>query len=146
MINPFTEVNWQPERRELKKLGVSIGIGCLVVATVIFCFRFSELGTRQTVVYVIGIGGGVAGGLMYLLPQYAGGMYYIWYGISCCIGFFVANSLLAFFYFAIFTPLAVGRRVISRRDPLQLQARGKKSHWHRLPPEEKPPESYLKQW
>ena len=57
MINPFKEINWKPDRAELKKFGVSLIIGFPIIALVFFLVRWAKSGALPEPRFFLMLGG-----------------------------------------------------------------------------------------
>lgn len=125
MVNPFTEIDWNPDRKAVRAFGRIVLIVSAVVVPV-------------TVGLHLLLADGSAGGFMlflsrlfavffalgliaFLLPAAGKHIYKIWYFLSACIGLLVANLLLLLFFFGFFSPIALVMRYLVRRDPLLLK-------------------------
>lgn len=115
MINPFAEVNWNPDVPARKKFGVSLIIGFPVIALLLAVVSY--LKTHAVGHFPAWLGGvGLAAGVLFwLLPQIARPFYMAWYFIACCMGIVIGNVLFAVFFYAIFTPLGLLLRL--RKNP-----------------------------
>ncbi len=115
MMNPFADVNWNPDTRARKKFAVSLIIGFPVIAVLLA--GVSYLKTHHVTHFPLWLGGiGFAVGIiLWLLPQIAKPFYVVWYFLGCCIGIIVGNVLFSLFFFLVFTPLGLLLRL--RKNP-----------------------------
>lgn len=129
MMNPFTEVNWNPDRQARKKFAVSLIIGFPVIAAVFSALSFLKHHSLNHFFLWLGIIGLAAGVLFWLLPQIAKPFYLAWYFIACCMGFVIGNLLFAIFFYLVFTPIGLLLRL--RKNPGIVKGFDKrqKSYW-----------------
>lgn len=136
MINPFKEINWKPDRAELKKFAVSLIIGFPAIALVFFLVRWiSGDGMPEPRFFLLlgGIGAGI-GVVCWLVPPLARLIHPVWYGLAACIGIVVANLLFTLLFYGLFGPMGLIMRLLGR-DPLRLKfQRGTASYWRDAPP------------
>ena len=147
MINPFKEINWSPEPKDLRKFALSLIIGFPCLALVFFCVKWMKLHAQPDPAFFLKLGGiGAAIGLICLLvPVIARPLYTVWYALAACIGIVMANLIFTLIYYALFTPLGFVMR-LSGRDPLNLRwKKGAGSHWIDAPPPP-PAECYFRQY
>ena len=147
MINPFKEINWKPQREDLRKFAVSLIIGFPVIALVFFGVKWISTHELPDPVFYYKLGGIGAGvGLVCLLiPFIARPLYYVWYTLAACIGIVLANLLFTLLYYVLFTPMGLFMR-LKGRDALHLKKQKKTaSYWLDAPPT--PPSSqYFRQY
>jgi hypothetical protein len=119
MMNPFTEVNWNPDRAGRKKFAVSLLIGFPCIAAALLLFgHFTHGGWKPGLVW-LGVIGAALGLVFWLLPGIARPFYVVWYFIGCCLGFVMGNLLLSLFFYVVITligwlMLALGRRSLTK--------------------------------
>jgi len=147
MINPFKEINWRPDRAELKKFAWSLIIGFPIIALIFFlgaaAFNRSFPSPRFFLL-LGGIGSGI-GILCKLIPAIAPPFYKLWYGFAACIGIVMANLIFTMLYYFVFAPLGLFMRLIGR-DPLCLKKqKNAGSYWKDAPPAP-PAQNYFKQY
>jgi hypothetical protein len=129
MMNPFAEVDWNPDVRARRKFAVSLVIGFPVIA--ILLALVSYLKTRHAGHFPLWLGGvGFAAGIiLWLLPQIAKPFYVVWYFLGCCIGIVVGNVLFALFFFLVFTPLGFLLRLRRNQPVTKGFDKSRKSYW-----------------
>tara|TARA_B100000809_G_C15037180_1_gene494185 strand:+ start:588 stop:1028 length:441 start_codon:yes stop_codon:yes gene_type:complete len=137
MINPFKEINWQPNIGELRKFGVTLAIGGTVVV-VLMCLLRSTIDRFQNLTWVLAVIFSVVlvlGLLTVSMPKICRPIYYVWYFFGACIGFVVTNTIFIVFFYCFFSLIAVVMR-FTDRDPLRLARRKTDTYWvpHRQPP------------
>ena len=129
MINPFHEVNWNPDRAGRRAFANSIAIGFPILALVLGALGFFR-GHAWPVwtLWLAGIGF-AAGVVLWLVPQIARPFYVVWNALGCCIGFIVSNTAVSAVYFLVVTPIGLALRMTGR-DPLQRRfERDRDSYW-----------------
>ena len=129
MMNPFAEVNWNPDARARKKFAVSLIIGFPALAAVFLAIAFLKTHALNHFSLWLGAIGLAVGMVLWLLPQIARPFYMVWYFIACCMGIVIGNVLFALFFYLIFTPLGLLLRL--RRDPPVSKGfdKSRKSYW-----------------
>lgn len=147
MINPFKEINWKPDRAELRKFGWSLIIGFPIIALIFFsvaAITAQALPSPRFFLLLGGIGAGV-GLVSLLVPALAKPFYTIWYGFAGCVGIVMANLLFMLLYYGLFTPFGLFMRLI-KRDALDLKRdRDATTYWKDAPPE-RPATHYFRQY
>lgn len=137
MINPFKDINWQPNIGELRKFGVTLAIGGTIVV-VLMCLLWAMIDQFQNFARVLAVIFSVVlvlGLLTVSMPKICRPIYYVWYFFGACIGFVVTNTILIVFFYCCFSLIAVLMR-LTDRDPLTLTRRKTDTYWvpHRQPP------------
>jgi len=147
MINPFHDINWQPDNCEIRKFGKSLLFGFLALAIIFFIIGICRcpLSSAWQIPASIAGAGGIIFLLALILPIAAKPIYYLWYFLSACIGIVVANTFLILFFYLIFAPFALVARLLSGRDPLHLKKPGRDSYWRDYQPHQDL-KRYLKQY
>jgi len=104
MINPFKEVNWNPDIPAKRLFAKSLMIGFPIVAlAVLVVGRLNHhQWPLQSALLIGGIGFGL-GALFFLLPSLARPFYLLWYGFACCMGLVIGNVVLSLVYFFVVT-------------------------------------------
>jgi hypothetical protein len=115
MMNPFHDVNWNPDLPARKKFAVSLIIGFPIIAAIFLVVVYlKSQAVSQFALWLGAVGFGL-GVVFWLVPQIAKPFYVVWYAIACCMGLVVGNTLFALFFYLVFTPLGLGLR--RRRQP-----------------------------
>ena len=133
MVNPFSEINWKPDRKAVKAFGKTVLAVSVVVAPLAFGLHawiesegakgfFGFLSRLFSVFFLLGLAS-------FLVPAIGKTIYKVWYFLAACIGLVVTNALLLLFFFAFFTPIALFMRFIARRDPLALKPPPGETMW-----------------
>jgi hypothetical protein len=130
MVNPFKEVNWNPNLRERRKFALSLVIGFPCIAVVLLVLGFLRgKGWNFPLAAIVG-GGGLAVGLLLLaLPQMARPFYVAWYFVACCIGTVVGNLALAIVFFVLVTGLGLLMRALGRRPVRKTFDKRAATYW-----------------
>lgn len=131
MINPFRDINWHPDERQVRDFGKTLLAGFSIVSILLLIVSFASSGTcsaRFPIFIMLG------GYLAYLTTIISAKMslpiYWSLFFVSACIGTIVSNLLLILFFHMFFSPFAIILRVITGRDPLRLKKKsGLKSGW-----------------
>ncbi len=146
MLNPFREVNWQPDRAERRKFAVSLMVGFPIVATVLLVAGWWHGGAWNFSfpLAVGGVGAGL-GAILWLIPRITWPFYVAWYAVACCLGLVVGNGVLIAVYLLMVTPMGWARRALGRRPFRQGFDRSAPSYWRDAPPPD-PPEQYYRQF
>jgi hypothetical protein len=119
MINPFKQVNWNPDYRELRTFARSLMIGFPVIALLISIAQKINHGTWNVEFPCKLAGIGLASGLVFFVfPFVARPFYLVWYALSCAIGLVVSNALFVVLYYTFFTGTGILRRMF-RKSPIK---------------------------
>lgn len=130
MINPFKDVNWNPDRAARRTFALSLIVGFPVIAIVFLVVGWLA-GRGWNLGLPLRIGGyGTAAGLVFLLvPAIARPFYVVWYALACTIGLVVSNVLVTLVFFVIFTGIGLAMRMLGRR-PLDIAVdRSSGTYW-----------------
>ena len=131
MMNPFKEINWNPQRTDLRKFALSLIIGFPCIALIFFCVSWYRHHALPSPDFFFKLGGiGAAIGLVCLLvPVIARPLYYVWYAIAGVMGLIMGNLIFGIMFYLLFTPIGLFMRIIGR-DPLNLKwKKSAGSHW-----------------
>lgn len=145
VLNPFKEVNWQPDRRERRKFAVSLILGFPAIALVFGGLTWLARHQWKPFFLWLGLIGLAVGVILWLVPQIARPFYVAWYFIGCCMGFVMGNILLVLFFFLIFTPLGLVLRLTRRKQFSKGFDKTKSSYWQDVTKQPKP-EDYYRQF
>jgi polyferredoxin len=134
----LVQINWRPDRDELRKFGF-ISLAAFGVLGLWLFFRNTIFGVELSpdrallAAYFCWAlaGGGLAGSLA--APEALRPMYVILTAISLPIGFVVSHVLMGIVFFGLLTPVGIFFRLIGR-DALQRQFdRSATSYWQPRP-------------
>ncbi|HWY76683.1 MAG TPA: SxtJ family membrane protein [Verrucomicrobiae bacterium] len=129
MMNPFTEVNWNPDRSARQKFGISLMIGFPVIAAVLLLVgHFAKGGWKPGLFWLGGVGFAL-GLIFWALPSTAKPFYLVWYFIGCCVGFVVGNLVLALFFYLLLSPIGCLMRLSGRRSVSKGFDKSKSTYW-----------------
>ncbi|OGV35028.1 MAG: hypothetical protein A2020_10875 [Lentisphaerae bacterium GWF2_45_14] len=132
MINPFSEINWTPDKDAVHRFGKSMLIGFPCLALLFLAVSVCR-GIPLSHALIFPISLTVAGILIWTIaanaPRLALVFYYPWFFLAACIGFFLSNLLLVIFYYLIFSGIAVIVRSLTSRDPLSLKYKEGQNSW-----------------
>jgi hypothetical protein len=129
MMNPFTEVNWNPDRAGLRKFGISLMIGFPCIAAVILLVgHFAKGGWKHGPMWLAAIGFAL-GLIFWALPGIAKPFYKIWYFFGCCIGFVMGNLVLSLFFYLLISPIGLFMRAAGRRSVTKGFDKTKTTYW-----------------
>jgi len=130
MLNPFTEVDWNPDvagRRSFAK-SLVIGFPCVALAFLLI-LRIKNGEWDLQLPLRIALFGAGAGALFYAVPAVAKPFYLVWYALACCIGLVVGNVLLGLVFYVFVSGIAVMMKLLGR-DPLRRRLnRGAGTYW-----------------
>jgi hypothetical protein len=129
MMNPFKDVNWNPNLAEKRKFALSFIIGFPAIAVVFSLITWLAKHSWKPFFLWLGIIGLAVGVVLRLLPQIARPFYVAWYFIACCMGIVVGNIVFGLFFYLIFTPFGVLRRAASREAFTKGFDKSKPSYW-----------------
>lgn len=118
MVNPFKEVDWNPDvaaRRSFAK-SLVIGFPCVALAFLLILRVKNGEWDIQIALRIALIGSG-AGVVFHALPTLAKPFYLVWYAIACCIGLVMGNVLLGLVFYVFVSGIAVVMKLLGR-DPL----------------------------
>jgi len=130
MMNPFAEVDWNPDVRARRKFATSLIIGFPIIAALMAVAAY--LKTRHVGHFPLWLGGiGFAAGVvLWLVPQIAKPFYLVWYFIACCMGFVIGNLLFSLFFYLVFTPLGLVLRLRKAKPIEKRFDKSRPSYWH----------------
>lgn len=146
MFNPFNEVKWHPDRRDLRSFAISLIVGFPSIAILFLAIAYLR-GRALDVSFAAAIaGGGVVAGLLFLaIPRLARPVYVVWYFVACCVGAVVGNVLLAVIFYVLVTGIGILVRKTGRLSLHKEFDRSRSSYW--LDVESAPePERYYRQF
>lgn len=107
MINPFSEVNWQPSLEDKRKFSKSLMIGFPLIALLFATIGWLKNETWNPFFVYLGLGGFSAGLIFWLFPQISKPFYLMWYFLACSIGVVIANLLFCAFYYLLLTSIGI---------------------------------------
>jgi len=120
MVNPFKEINWQPDTVERRKFALSLLLGFPIIGVLVL-LRGGLIGHHWswTVPLWLAASGAAVGTVLWLVPAIALPAYLVWYFLAACLGIVLSNALLAGFYYTFVTGVGLLLRCLGRR-PLSI--------------------------
>jgi hypothetical protein len=130
MMNPFKEVNWNPDVAERRKFARSLVIGFPCVAVVLLLAGWLKTGICKIEPALIIGGAGLAIGLVLLaLPGIARPFYIVWYGLACTMGLVVGNILLAVVFYILITGVGLAMRMVGKCSISKTVDKNAPTYW-----------------
>ena len=126
MLNPFVEVNWNPDAPARRKFALSLVIGFPCLA--LFFAIITRLAAWKLCLWVGGLGCAI-GLVLWVLPQIAKPFYVVWYAVGCCIGLVVGNLLFMALYYFVVTPMGLLRRALNPRAFSKNFDKSRATYW-----------------
>ena len=130
MLNPFKEVNWNPDTAARRTFANSLVIGfpCLAVVLLLVGY-FTGKGWNVGLSLKLGGFGAGFGVLFYVFPVIARPFYVVWYALACCIGLIVSNVVLALIFYVLVTGIGLVKRYFGRQAIRKTPDRLAKTYW-----------------
>ena len=129
MLNPFSEINWKPDRGERREFARSLMLGFPLMALVFLAIARGYTGTWPLWPTWLGCGGFAVGVLLWIAPPLAWPVYAAWNAIGGVIGFVVGNLLLVLVFYLVITPIGLLLR-LAGKDPLERRVdRSASTYW-----------------
>jgi hypothetical protein len=143
MVNPFKEVNWNPDTAARRTFARSLIIGFPCLALVFLLVGYLA-GKGWNFPFALKLGGigAAAGALFYVLPGLARPFYVVWYALACCIGLVVGNVMLSLIYYLLVTGIGVGKRIVGGAGLCKAPDPRAKTYWIDAPPTPEPKRYY----
>ena len=130
MLNPFKEVNWNPDTAARRTFAKSLVLGFPCVALV-FLIAGWLAGGGWNVSFALKLGGlgAGAGVVFYAVPAIARPFYFVWYALACCIGLVVGNVAMALIFYVLVTSIGLIKRLGGRQPIRKTPDRLVKTYW-----------------
>jgi hypothetical protein len=130
MLNPFKEVNWNPDTAARRTFAKSLVIGfpCLAVVLLLAGYTTGK-GWNVGLALKLGGIGAAAGVLFYAWPVIARPFYVVWYALACCIGLVVGNVVLAMIFYVLVTGIGLAKRCFGRQAIRKAPDLLAKTYW-----------------
>ena len=143
MLNPFKEVDWNPDIPARRKFAISWLIGFPIVAVLILLLgrAFGNVWKLELAAWIAGIGAG-AGLLLWLVPQIAKPFYRVWFAFGCSAGIIIGNLLFLAFFYLVITPFGLARRLARNKAIAKGFSPGASSYWRDAGPAPDPKHYY----
>ncbi len=145
MINPFTDIRWNPGRAERRNFARSLVIGFPGIAAIFAIAGWVKTHAFPEWTFWLAAMGAGAGVILWLIPQIARPFYLAWFFLACCIGIVVSNALLAAFYYLVITPMGLVMRACGR-DPMKRRFDRAASTYWRAADKTVDPRRYFRQF
>ena len=143
MLNPFKEVDWNPDLPARRKFAASLIIGFPVIAIVILLLgRFFGGEWKPLIPMWMAGGGAFIGAALWAVPQIAKPFYIVWFGFGCSMGIVIGNLLLSAFFYLLITPFGLARRLAKSRPIAKSFDPAAKTYWRDAPPNDDPKRYY----
>lgn len=143
MINPYQEVEWNPDHAQLRAFGKSLMIGFPCLALVLLVILRLKNGVWNPHLPMIMTGCGLTAGILFrLIPRVAKPFYWIWYAVACCIGLIITNFILGVVYYFIITAYATVMRAFGRDLLCRKPDPNAKTYWRDAASPDDPREYY----
>lgn len=107
----LVDINWKPNRRELRVFATIMLIGCSIVAAVLWSYDHASAAK------VVGCIGVVVGAMGLIVPPAVKPAYLLLTVVSWPIGFVLSYVVMGVFYYVIITGTGLVFRLVGR-DPL----------------------------
>lgn len=124
MINPFTQINWNPDRTALRSFGKVVLTGLCIIGALCSGFAFYKgktLPDSSLALLICAAGGLVIFGLSVSGTKAARAVYLAWFIVGASIGIVISNVLLLLVFYLFFSPYACLLRVFRQKDVLRLR-------------------------
>lgn len=146
MLNPFKEVNWNPDTAARRKFAVSLIVGFPCLALLSFLANWLRAGVWLPG-FALRLGGlgAAAGVIFYALPSICRPFYVVWYAVACCMGLVMGNVLFGLIFFLLVTGIGLMRRLGGRQAIVKTCDRAAATYWLEAPPAP-PPQRYFSQF
>lgn len=135
MVNPFKEVNWNPDTAARRTFAKSLVIGFPCLALFFFIVGWLR-GKGWDVPFALKLGGygSAAGVLFHLVPAIARPFYVVWYALACSIGLVVGNLVLGLVFYVLVTGIGLVKRLGGRQPICKAPDAQAKTYWIDAPP------------
>mgnify|MGYP000114131844 CR=1 FL=1 len=146
MLNPFKEVDWNPDLPARRKFAVSLIIGFPIVALVVLLIGrvFGDEWKWVVPLWIASCGAGT-GLVLWAIPQIAKPFYCLWYAFGCSMGIIIGNLLMCAFFYLVITPFGLARRLSKRPAILKGTETGAETYWQDVEAV-KDPKRYYRQY
>lgn len=135
MLNPFQEVNWQPDtaaRRAFAKSMV-IGFPCVAVG-LLLVGRLASGAWDLDFALKLGGFGAAAGVFFYAVPTLAKPFYVIWYALACSVGLVLGNVLMGLLFYLLVTGIGLFKRAFGSQPIRKTVDPQAATYWQDAPP------------
>jgi len=108
------EVNWAPDRTEMRKFGALYLPGFLVLFGSLLFWKFGD----PTLPTALCVAAGVISPISYFAPGFARPIYVVLVALTFPIGWTISHLIMGLIYYAVLTPIGLLLRLIGH-DPLR---------------------------
>lgn len=122
----FERINWQPDRKELRRFAVAMLSGFSVLAALSI---WRNKGVTQTTIVLVAIGVSLA--IAAFIPKLGRLAYLAVYLSTSVVGHVVSTVVLTLIFFLVFTPLGILMRLLGK-DLLQQRRPKQQAGWKRI--------------
>jgi hypothetical protein len=129
MLNPFADVDWNPDEKGCRIFAKSLMIGFPAFALGVGLVGFVQKGGWPNFSLWLGGVGCAVGLFFYLLPKVAKPFYVVWYFVACCVGFVVGNTLFSTVFYGVITPIGWVKRLVAPKSFLKKPDPARSSYW-----------------
>ncbi|MEN9573288.1 MAG: Saxitoxin biosynthesis operon protein SxtJ [Verrucomicrobiota bacterium] len=135
MLNPFREVNWQPDTAARRAFAKSLMIGFPCVALgLLLVGKLTSGAWSLEFALKLGVLGAAAGVLFHLVPAIAKPFYVVWYALACCVGLVMGNVLMGLLFYVLVTGIGLVKRAFGSQPIRKTVDRQAATYWHTAPP------------
>ncbi len=139
MLNPFKEVNWNPDTAARRTFAKSLIIGFPFVALVFLLVgKLSSGAWNLEFALKLGGLGAAAGVLFYLVPAIAKPFYVVWYALACCMGLVMGNVLMGLLFYVLVTGIGLVKRAFGSQPIRKTPDPQAKTYWLAAAPPSNP--------
>lgn len=137
---PFVQLNWKPNKKEIRQFGAIFMGGFLLIGLAKYFWPFTWLISQDKTVglWLMGMGV-VVGGVGLTGSRIALPLYWAWLGIAFVLGNIMSRVIISLIYFLLFTPMRILGNLLGR-DRLQLKKAAKDTYWFDISLPEDPKE------
>lgn len=126
---PFVQLNWKPNRRELRQFGAIFMGGFVLIGLAKYLWPFERFISKNETLglWLIGIGI-VVGAIGLTGSRFALPLYWAWLGIAYVLGNIMSRVIMGAIFYLLFTPMSILGSLLGR-DKLQLKKPKTDSYW-----------------
>jgi hypothetical protein len=130
MLNPFNDVDWNPDRAKKRTFALSLIIGfpCLAVLFLV-AGHLRGQGWWVEGPLTFGLTGAAAGLVFLAVPAIVRPFYVVWYALACSIGIVVGNVLFALVFYLFFGGVGLLMRALGRKSMRTRPDRTAPTYW-----------------
>lgn len=133
MINPFAQINWNPDKTSLRLFGRVVLTGLCVIGLIcsgLALYTGKPVLNSSLPLLICSMAGLAIYGLSLTGTKAGKAVYVLWFVFGASFGIVISNVVLVLFFYLFFSPYACIARVLTGRDLLRLRLRdGAGSNW-----------------